>query len=75
MSELPDMDFCRAQGWVIGPALAAPYGLTKAGLPRKFPKHTLNYAEIQRKRRAGFIAAGLTSRGTPRIYRRSAGLK
>jgi hypothetical protein len=64
--ELPNMDLCRARGYVLPPP-TPKYGYTKNGTPRKTRPHALTHKEYQRERREKLLAEGLTARGTPRI--------
>jgi hypothetical protein len=72
-SALPDMELCRAHGWVRDPApITAPYGFTRDGTIRKTRIGQLSKTQYTRLRLAKLYAAGLTARGTPRKrnYRR-----
>ena len=64
---LPDIDFCRAQGWVsVTPPPSAPFGYSQTGRPRKNRVGQLSATEYTRQWRARNLAAGLTAHGTPR---------
>ena len=65
--DLPDMELCRARGWVREPApVDAPNGFTRNGTIRKTRIGALSKLEYSRLRRAKLYAAGLTARGTAR---------
>lgn len=63
LTDLPDIGYCRRQGWILADQPAPRRGLSSGGLPVSY------HAEYQAARRKKFTDAGLTMKGTPRKYR------